>query len=494
MHPQIVRDGPGDCPLCGMALEPMAGQQTDAPDPAYRRMITRFWVGLAFTLPLFLIAMAELLPSNPLAAVDRRVLAWIQFALATPVMLWSGWPFLVRAWASVVHRSPNMYTLIGLGTAVAYLYSVVGVLAPELFPASMRDVDGAVHLYFETAAVIITLVVLGEVLELGARARTGDAIRALLGLAPTTARLVRDDGSEVDVPLEEVKPGDRLRVRPGEKIPVDGVVIEGTSSVDESMITGEPMPVTKRAGDPVTGATINGTGSLLMRAERVGSETLLAKIVAMVSEAQRSRAPIQGIADAVAGWFVQAVIVIAVVTFAAWLAFGPEPTFAYAVVNAVAVLIIACPCALGLATPMSIMVGTGRGALAGVLVRKAEALERLEKVDTIVVDKTGTLTEGKPQFVSATTARGFDEDTLLRLAASLERASEHPLGAAIVAAAEARGLELAPVENFASITGRGVSGVVDGHRVAVGNARMMGELGLEPGELRNRAVERRNQG
>ena len=494
MHPEIVRDAPGDCPICGMALEPMVRSAERQPDPAYRRMMWRLWVGAVFSVPLFLMAMADLVPGNPLATVPHHLQAWIQLGLATPVVLWGGWPFFQRAWASVVHRSLNMYSLIGLGTGVAYVYSLVGVLAPELFPASMRGPDGGVHLYFEAAAVIITLVILGEVLELGARARTGNAIRALLGLAPTTARLVRDDGSESDVPLEHVKVGDRLRVRPGEKVPVDGVVVEGLSSVDESMITGEPMPVTKRAGEKLTGGTVNGTGGLLMRAERVGSDTLLAKIVAMVSEAQRSRAPIQGLADAVASWFVPAVVVIAIAAFVLWAALGPSPSLAYAVVNAVAVLIIACPCALGLATPMSIMVGTGRGALAGVLARKAEALERLEKIDTLVVDKTGTLTEGKPQFVSLTAARGFDENEVLRLAASLERASEHPLGAAIVAAAEDRGLALAAVKDFASTTGRGVAGVVDGRRVAVGNARMMGELGLEPGELRNRAVERRNQG
>ena len=494
MHPEIVRDAPGDCPKCGMALEPMGHGAAHGPDPAYRRMVWRLWIGAAFSVPLFLMAMADVVPGNPLEGVPHMTLAWIQLGLATPVVLWGGWPFFQRAWSSVVYRSLNMYSLIGLGTGVAYVYSLAGVLAPELFPASMRGADGSVHLYFEAAAVIITLVILGEVLELGARARTGNAIRALLGLAPTTARLVRDDGTELDVPLAEVKPGDRLRIRPGEKVPVDGTVLEGSSSVDESMITGEPMPVTKRPGDKVTGATVNGTGGLLMQAERVGSDMLLSKIVAMVSEAQRSRASIQGLADAVASWFVPVVIVIAALAFALWAALGPSPSLAYAIVNAVAVLIIACPCALGLATPMSIMVGTGRGALAGVLVRKAEALERLEKIDMLVVDKTGTLTEGKPQFVSASTISGFDEKEVLRLAASLERGSEHPLGAAIVAAAEERGLPLAPIKDFASTTGRGVSGTIDGRRVAVGNARMMGELGLEPGPLRNRAVERRNQG
>jgi Cu+-exporting ATPase len=494
MHPEIKQDRPGDCPKCGMALEPMAGTAPGGPDPAYRRMVWRLWVGAVFSVPLFLMAMADLVPGNPLADVDHRTLAWIQLGLATPVVLWCGAPFFQRFWASLAHRSLNMYTLIGLGTGVAYIYSLIAVLAPELFPASMRGAHGSVHLYFEASAVIITLVVLGEVLELGARARTGNAIRALLGLAPTTARLVRDDGSEADVPLEEVGVGDRLRVRPGEKVPVDGVVLDGTSSVDESMITGEPIPVTKRSGDKLTGATVNGTGGLVMRAERVGSDMLLSKIVAMVSEAQRSRAPIQSLADAVAGWFVPVVVVIAALAFVLWAWLGPTPSLAYAVVNAVAVLIIACPCALGLATPMSIMVGTGRGALAGVLVRKAEALERLERIDLLVVDKTGTLTEGKPQFVSASATAGFDESELLRLAASLERASEHPLGAAIVAAAETRGLTLSPVKDFASTTGRGVAGVIDGRRVAVGNARMMGELGLEPGLLRNRAVERRNQG
>ncbi|MGE5145457.1 MAG: copper-transporting P-type ATPase [Candidatus Eiseniibacteriota bacterium] len=494
MHPEIVRDAPGNCPICGMALEPMAGTAPEGPDPAYRRMVWRLWVGTVFSVPLFLMAMADLVPGNPLEGIAKETLAWIQLGLATPVVLWCGAPFFQRFWASLVHRSLNMYTLIGLGTGVAYLYSLVGVLAPELFPASKRGADGSVHLYFEAAAVIITLVVLGEVLELGARARTGNAIRALLGLAPTTARRLNDDGSEVDVPLAQVQPGDRLRVRPGEKIPVDGVVLDGSSSVDESMITGEPIPVTKRPGDKLTGATVNGTGGLLMRAERVGADMLLSKIVAMVSEAQRSRAPIQGLADAVASWFVPAVVAIAILAFVLWAALGPTPSLAYAIVNAVAVLIIACPCALGLATPMSIMVGTGRGALEGVLVRKAEALERLEKIDMLVVDKTGTLTEGKPQFVSASAIASFSESEILRLAASLERASEHPLGAAIVQAAEEQGLALSPVKDFYSTTGRGVSGIVDGKRVAVGNARMMGELGLEPGPLRNRAVERRNQG
>jgi len=427
MHPQIVRKEPGNCPICGMALEPMTPATGETESPELRDMTRRFWVGVALSLPLLAIAMAEHFNKPALdALIAPRLLVWMQLILGTPAVLWGGWPFFERGWASIVSRRLNMFTLIALGTGVAYFYSLVAALAPGIFPASFRDVDGQVPLYFEAAAVIVTLVLLGQVLELRARSQTSSAIRALLDLAPKRARRLRDDGTDEDIPLEEVIPGDRLRVRPGEKVPVDGVVLEGRSAVDESMITGEPVPAEKNPGDKVTGATVNTTGSFVMRAERVGSDTLLAQIVAMVAEAQRSRAPIQKLVDIISAWFVPSVVVIAVVTFVAWSILGPAPAMGFALVNAVAVLIIACPCALGLATPMSIMVGTGRGARAGVLVKNAEALELMEKIDTLVCDKTGTLTEGKPRLVGVTAIEGADPNELLRLVVSLERGSEHP--------------------------------------------------------------------
>src|SRR6266478_1862418 len=450
MHPQIVRDQPGTCPICGMALEPRT-VSLEEENPELRDMSRRFWVSVVLTLPVFLLGMSDLLPGQPVQhAISPRTLALIELVLATPVVLWGGWPFFQRGWASVVNRSLNMFTLIALGTGVAFVFSVVATLAPGLLPASMRTAHGGVPVYFEPAAVIVTLGLLGQVLELRARARTRSALKSLLGLAPKTARRVETDGQERDVPLASVQPGDVLRVRPGEKIPVDGVVIEGRSTVDESMLTGEPLPVEKEPGSRVIGGTVNGTGSFVMRAERVGEATLLAQIVRMVGEAQRSRAPIQRVADKVAAWFVPTVIAVAVVTFAAWLFVGSEPHFAHALVNAVSVLIIAYPCALGLATPMSIMVATGRGASAGILIRQAEALELMEKVDTLVLDKTGTLTEGKPRVVGVTATGAFEDSELLRLAASLERGSEHPLAAAIVKGAEERGIELAEPIDFVS--------------------------------------------
>ena len=476
MHPEIVRNGPGNCPICGMALEPVSGV-AEGPDPELADMTRRFWVSLLLTLPVFALAMGEMLLPAP------RLGTWIELTLATPVVLWGGAPFFVRGWASLRTRKLNMFTLIALGTGAAWGYSALGALVPEIFPESFRGHHGRVAVYFEAAAVIVTLVLLGQVLELRARSRTGAAIRALLGLAPKTARRLAADGSESDVPLEQVQVGDRLRVRPGEKVPVDGVVLDGRSSVDESMLTGEPIPVLKEQGDRVTGATLNGTGALLVRAQRVGSETLLAQIVQMVAAAQRSRAPIQGLADAVASWFVPAVIATALATFALWGALGPEPRMAYALINAVAVLIIACPCALGLATPMSIMVATGRAATAGVLFRNAEAIELLRSVDTIVVDKTGTLTEGKPKLVRVVAAESVDESEVLRLAASLERASEHPLAQAIVSGAAARGVALGDVKSFESRTGRGVVGEVAGRRAAIGNPKLLAELGVDPGPL-----------
>jgi Cu+-exporting ATPase len=488
MHPEVVQDEPGSCPLCGMALEPMAPGAGDAESPELADMTRRFVASLLLTLPVFAIAMGEMVEGNPLTArLSARALAWTQLVLATPVVLWGGWPFFERGWASLRTRHLNMFTLIAVGTGAAWLYSTVATLAPGVFPDSFRGPEGRVAVYFESAAVIVTLVLLGQVLELRARSRTGEAIRSLLGLAPKTARRVGDDGREEDVPLDAVGVGDRLRVRPGEKVPVDGVVLEGRSAVDESMVTGEPMPVTKEKGDAVTGATVNGTGSLLIRAERVGAETLLARIVQMVAEAQRSRAPIQRLADVVAGWFVPAVLGAAAVTFAVWAVLGPEPRMAHALINAVAVLIIACPCALGLATPMSIMVATGKAATAGVLFRDAEAIERLRDVDTIVVDKTGTLTEGRPRLVSVVPAEGVDEGEALRLAASLERGSEHPLAAAIVRGAEQRGLALADASDFDSRTGRGVVGRVEGREVAIGNRALMEEVGAGVDALSERA-------
>jgi Cu+-exporting ATPase len=494
MHPQIVRPEPGFCPICGMALEPrtVIGDEENA---ELRDMTRRFWIGLGISVPLLVLAIDDMVPGAPMRHVlPARLMAWAQLALATPVVLWVGWPFFVRGWASLVNRSLNMFTLIALGTGLAYAYSVVAVLAPGLFPASFRTHGGEVGLYFEAAAVITVLVLLGQVMELRARSQTSSAIKALLGLAPKTARRMRSDGSEEDIPLDAIQPGDRLRVRPGEKVPVDGAVEEGRSAVDESMVTGEPIPVEKEAGSRVIGGTVNGTGGFVMRAERVGAETLLARIVQMVGEAQRSRAPIQRLADQVSAWFVPAVVLIAVVSAIAWATFGPEPRAAYAIVNAVAVLIIACPCALGLATPMSIMVGTGRGATAGVLIKNAEALEVLERVDTLVVDKTGTLTEGKPRLVSVAPAPGHAEAEVLRLAASVERGSEHPLAAAIVSGAEARGLAIPPASEFASVTGQGVQARVEGRRVALGNRRLMEDQGVDVGALAGRAEALRGDG
>jgi Cu+-exporting ATPase len=484
MHPEIVRPGPGSCPICGMALEPRSVTASAQENPELRDMTRRFWVSLALTAPLMAISMGSMLGYR--FRVDLEIngllinLPRLEFVLATPVVLWAGWPFFQRFWTSLINRSPNMFTLIGMGTGVAYGFSVVATLAPQIFPESLRagpgNMAGYPDVYFEAAAAITTLVLLGQVMELRARSRTSAAIRALLDLSPRTARLLNPDGSEKDVPLEQVKLGDRLRVRPGEKIPVDGVLVEGRTAIDESMITGESMPVEKSPESNVIGATINGNGSFVMRAERVGSETLLARIVQLVGQAQRSRAPIQRLADRVAEWFVPVVVAIAVITFFAWFVLGPQPRLAHALVNAVAVLIIACPCALGLATPMAIMVGVGRGARAGVLIKNAEALEILEKIDTLVVDKTGTLTEGKPEVVSYTGALA-EEPELLRLAASLERASEHPLAAAVVNAAVHRGLNLSQPEEITSVTGKGILGIVDGRKIAVGNPALMVDVG-----------------
>jgi Cu+-exporting ATPase len=495
MHPEIVRDGPGNCPICGMALEPRTVTLADEENHELKDMRRRFWVSVVFTIPLFVIGMSDLIPGAPLQrSVPPAVLPWLQFILASPVVFWGGCPFFVRAWQSVVNRSLNMFTLIGLGVGVAYGYSMVATLWPDLFPHSFRDHTGTVPVYFEAAAAITTLVLLGQVLELRARSQTGVAIKALLGLAPKTARRVREDGSEEDVPLEQVQVGDRLRVRPGERVPVDGIVIEGSSAVDESMVTGEPIPVEKHSADRVIGATVNGTGSFVMRAERVGAETLLSQIVQMVAEAQRSRAPIQKLADVVSAYFVPAVVAIAVITFVVWSIWGPEPRMTYGLVNAVAVLIIACPCALGLATPMSIMVATGKAAQYGVLFKNAEAIEIMRKVDTLVVDKTGTLTEGKPKLVSVVTAQAVDEETLLSLTASLERASEHPLAAAVVAGAQERGIELTNVAAFQSLTGKGVTGEVEGRKVSLGNRALLDELKIDPGELATKAESLRADG
>ncbi len=495
MHPQIVRDKPGTCPICGMALEPRTVVAEETDNPELVDMRRRFWVGVALSAPLVLVAMAHMLPfAGVHAFVMSPIRPWIELALATPVVLWCGWPFLVRAVESVRLKSLNMFTLIGLGVAVAYAYSVVATALPGLFPDSFRDEAGQVGVYFEAAAVIVTLVLLGQVMELRARSRTGAAIRALLGLAPKLARRVRDDGTDEDVPLADVNVGDRLRVRPGEKVPVDGTVLEGRSAVDESMITGEPMPVEKEAGARVIGATVNGTGGLVMRAERVGAETLLAQIVRMVSEAQRSRAPIQRLADVVAGVFVPAVIATAVVTFIVWAVAGPDPRLAHALVNAIAVLIIACPCALGLATPMSIMVATGKAATVGVLFRNAEAIEVMRKVDTLVVDKTGTLTEGKPKLVSVVVVGDLPESELVRLAATLERGSEHPLAAAIVKGAVDRGVPISSAEAFESVTGKGVRGTVGGRAVALGNLALIEAMGVDPGPGRDRADALRADG
>ena len=495
MHPEVRQDRPGYCPICGMALEPVTAAAS-VDDAELRDMTRRFWASTALSVPLVVFAMLRHAPGAH-ELVSHRLLGWapwIELALATPVVLWGGWPFFERAWRSVVLRSPNMFTLIGLGVSVASVYSVVAVLAPGAFPASFRDAGGQVGVYFEAAAAIVTLVLLGQVLELRARGRTGAALRALLDLAPKTARRVEPDGSERDVPLADVQPGDTLRIRPGEKVPVDGIAVEGASSVDESMVSGEPLPVEKHPGDRLIGGTVNDTGSLLMRAERVGAETLLSRIVAMVAQAQRSRAPIQKLADRVSAWFVPAVVVAAAVTFVAWAVAGPEPRMAYAVVNAVAVLIIACPCALGLATPMSVMVATGKGATAGVLFRNAEALERLRDVDTLVVDKTGTLTVGKPRLVTVQPAPGFAETELLRLAAGLELASEHPLAAAVVTSVRERGTVPARASTFSAVPGKGVRGEVEGRQVALGNAALLAELGLSAPSLVTRAEELRREG
>ena len=492
MHPEIRRNGPGQCPICGMALEPLEPTLEEGPNPELIDMSRRFWVSAIFTLPLIVLVVAtellrvELLP--------MRLSMWVQLALATPVVLWGGWPFFERFWASLKTRNFNMFTLIGLGVGVAYGYSVVATLAPQIFPAALKSMGGLVPVYFEAAAVITTLVLLGQVLELRARSATGKAIRALLGLAPKTARRVDPDGTEQDIPLEHVHVGDLLRIRPGEKVPVDGIVEEGRSSVDESMISGEPVPVEKVAGEKVTGATVNGTGSLLMRAERVGRDTMLSQIVRMVAAAQRSRAPIQALADKVSAWFVPSVVLVSVAAFIAWNLFGPSPPLAYALVNAIAVLIIACPCALGLATPMSIMVGTGRGAMAGVLVKNAEALELMEKIDTLVVDKTGTLTLGSPKLIAVETANNFVEVDVLRLSAALERGSEHPLAAAIVEGAEERGIDIPPSSDFASHTGKGVTGGVEGHRMALGNVALLTELGVDAAKLQGSADAHRTEG
>jgi len=509
MHPEVVRDEPGSCPICGMALEPRTVTAEEEENPELVDMTRRFWVSAAFTLPLVILAMGRHLPGDFVAELVGDGADWIELVLATPVVLWGGWPFFVRAWQSVVHRSLNMFTLIGLGVAVSYLYSLVATVAPGVFPASFRGEGGEVGVYYEAAAVIVTLVLLGQVLELKARSRTGKAIRALLDLAPDLARRIGPDGEESDVPLDAVQPGDRLRVRPGEKVPVDGTVVEGSSRVDESMVTGEPMPVEKEPGDRVVGATVNGTGSLVMEAEQVGADTLLARIVQMVADAQRSRAPIQRLADLVAAWFVPAVVASAVVTFIVWAWLGPEPAMAYALINAVAVLIIACPCALGLATPMSIMVAAGKGASHGVLFKNAEAIEVLQDVDTLVVDKTGTLTEGRPRLVhveltEGAATGGMDESRLLTLAAAVERGSEHPLAEAVVAAAEERGLAQAAAaraEDFESVTGKGVTARVvtpgdagEGADVALGNRALLDQLGVEAEALAAAAEERRKLG
>jgi P-type Cu+ transporter len=494
MHPEIVRSEPGNCPICGMALELRTASLEQTENPELADMSRRFWFSSALALPVLIIAMgADLVPELAGRLLSPASIQWVQFLLATPVVLWGGWPLFQRGWASLLSRSLNMFTLIALGVGVAWSYSVVALGAPQLFPPALR-MHGVVPVYFEAAAVITALVLLGQVLELRARSRTSAAIRMLLGLAPKTARIVRPDGREEDIPLDQVMPGDVLRVRPGEKVPVDGEVLEGASALDESLVTGESIPVEKAPGDRLIGATVNGTGGLLMRAERVGADTLLAQIVRMVSEAQRSRAPIQRLADVVSAWFVPTVVVVAALTFAVWALVGPEPRLGHAVVNAVAVLIIACPCALGLATPMSIMVGTGRGATSGVLIKHAEALEVMEKVDTLVVDKTGTLTEGRPRLMTVTAAPGFDEGEILRLGAALERASEHPLAEAIVAGAGERNLVLPEVRDFRSITGRGVVGEVGGRRVALGNQALMDEQKLDPAKLANQADALRSEG
>ena len=491
MHPEVVQDHPGSCPKCGMALE-AATFEAEEKNEELTDMSRRFWLSAMLALPVFFLAMiADMMPSLLPDSLSMKTVQWIEFVLATPVVLWGGWPFFIRGWQSVRTWNLNMFTLIAIGISVAWAYSVVGLLFPNIFPPIMQMEDGLVGVYFEAAAVITVLVLLGQVLELRARSKTNTAISMLLGLAPNEARIVRDDGSEEDIPLEHVQPGDTLRIRPGEKVPVDGIVIDGESNIDESMVTGEPIPVKKSANDKLIGATVNTTGGLLMRAEKVGSDTLLSQIVHMVGEAQRSRAPIQKLADIVAGYFVPAVVIVSAIAFIVWWIWGPEPRLAHAIVSAVAVLIIACPCALGLATPISIMVGTGRGAMFGVLIKNAESLEIMEKVDILVVDKTGTLTEGKPKLVLVQAEAKFSEDEILRIAASLERASEHPLAEAIVHGAQDKKIELSKVDNFNSVTGKGVTGEVDGYRVALGNAKLLESLNIEVEELSRRADEQR---
>jgi len=494
MHPEIRQAGPGNCPKCGMALEPVAPSADDRPNPELLDMARRFWIGLALTVPVFGLAMAEHLPGLHAALPNPKISGWIQLILSVPVVFWAAWPFFVRGWNSLVSRSLNMYTLIALGTGVAFAYSVAAFFLPGFFPAAFRDASGAAGLYFEAAAVISVLVLLGEVLQLRARENTSDALRALLKLAPATAARVRADGSDEEVRLDRVKKGDRLRVRPGDKIPVDGEVFEGRSSVDESLVTGESLPVEKHPGAKVTGGTINGTGTFVMRAERIGTETLLAQIVQLVAEAQRTRAPIQRLADVVSSYFVPAVVGIAIIAFLAWSMYGPPPAMAFALVSAISVLIIACPCALGLATPLSIMVGTGRGAQGGVLIRNAEVLERMEKIDTLVVDKTGTLTEGKPRLTQVVAAEGTTEEHVLQLAASLERGSEHPLAAALLRGASDRGIALLSVEGFNAVAGKGVEGKVDGRTAALGNARFAESLVPVPQVFREKADARRRNG
>ncbi|ACN13166.1 SilP [Desulforapulum autotrophicum HRM2] len=495
MHPEVLQDRSGSCPKCGMALEPKGGTGQEEENAELADMRRRFWVSLILTLPVFMMAMSDLIPGNPLARiVSKNVLVWIELVLATPVVFWCGWPFLVRGWQSVVSWNLNMFTLIGLGVSVAYIYSLIAAIFPEIFPASFRGKEGTVAVYFEAAAVIVTLILLGQVMELKARGQTSSAIKALLGLTPKTARIIRDDGAEEDIPLEQVEPGDKLRVRPGEKVPVDGVVVDGKSSIDESMVTGESIPVEKNQGDKLIGATVNSTGTMIMEAKKVGAETLLAQIVHLVSEAQRSRAPIQKVADVVAGYFVPAVVGSAIITFIVWSMFGPDPKMAHALINAVAVLIIACPCALGLATPMSIMVATGRGASMGVLFRNAEAIEVMRKIDTLVVDKTGTLTEGKPKVVAVSTVAGGNETEMLRLAASLEKGSEHPLAAAIVNGAEEKGIDLVEAVDFESVTGKGVKGSVDGKQIAFGNIKLFEKLKIDVQELASKAETMRKDG
>ncbi|MCF6356003.1 MAG: heavy metal translocating P-type ATPase, partial [Candidatus Polarisedimenticolaceae bacterium] len=494
MHPEVVQDHPGSCPKCGMALEAVTVEaEEDSSELDY--MTRRFWVSAILAIPVFFSAMgAELWPEGINSLISPVARQWAELVLSAPVVWWGGWVFFQRGWQSIVTRNLNMFTLIAIGVGIAWIYSLIAVLMPGIFPPAVFSEAGVVPVYFEAAAVITALVLLGQVMELRARSQTNAAIKLLLGLAPKTARIVREDGTEEDIPLEHVQPGDHLRIRPGEKVPVDGEVIGGESNVDESMVTGEPIPVVKTAGEKLIGATVNGTGGLLMRADKVGADTLLAQIVKMVAEAQRSRAPIQKLVDTVAGYFVPTVVVVAVITFIVWAVWGPEPAIAYAVINAVAVLIIACPCALGLATPMSIMVGTGKGAMMGVLIKNAEALEVMQKVDTLVVDKTGTLTEGKPKLVSVVAREGFQENDNLRLAASLERASEHPLAEAIVQGAEERGVELTGADNFQSVTGMGVTGTVDGHKVVLGNLKLLESLDIDAGDLPQQADTQRAEG